>query len=92
MTAEKFATEIRRAYDNYMRQYGRQNEWAGLAAIMERVDLSVEQLTEGIRYLLKHDSDFNVVPESAQWVMRPIDHACAVWIGDQWKHNITWGA
>jgi len=88
MDAKRAAAEIKRAYE--VSQTVSRREWVSLAEIAERVDLSTEQMTEGIRHLMRNEPGFNAIPESNQRMLTPIQHATAVRIGGQDKHHITW--
>lgn len=85
-TTEQAASQIKRVYQNNRRT----GEWMALAAVAERLDLSPEMMTAAIRHLMLTEKYFNCTPESNQKMLTDADHAAAVWIGCQWKHNICW--
>ncbi len=93
MTAEQAAAEIRRAYNVYALQYGRDHNdgWMSVGTLAERVDLTHDQLTAGIRHLARTDHHFEVAPQSYAGLRTALDDEYAVWVGGQWKHIFAWG-
>lgn len=89
ITAERAANEIRRAYGTYTTQHG-QGEWMMIADIATRVDLTKDEIHAGLRHLKATDRRFNLIPESNQKVLLPVEREYAVWYGNQWKHLISW--
>ncbi|MEU7591187.1 hypothetical protein AB0A95_33445 [Micromonospora sp. NPDC049230] len=89
MTPKKAAVEIRRAYGTYTTQHG-QGEWIFISDIADRVDLTREEIHAGIRHLKATDQRFNLIPESNQKVLRPIEREYAIQYGNQAKHLISW--
>ena len=91
ITAEEAATEIRRAYQTCVTQKAGANPWMAIAQIAERVDLTKEEITAGVLHLNQTDDTFHAVPESNQKTLTSADREAALWIGNQWKHLISWG-
>lgn len=89
MTTEKAATEIRRAYQTYRTLPGT-NEWMMIAEIVDRVDLTKDEITAAIRHLNRTDQRFHVIPESNQKSLTRKQRAAEVIIGNQRKHLIGW--
>lgn len=89
MTTEKAANEIRRAYETYRTQPGT-NEWMMIAEIVDRVDLTKDEITAAIGHLNRTDRDFHVIPESNQKALTERERAAEVIIGNQRKHLISW--
>jgi hypothetical protein len=85
MQIAKVTTEIKRAYETYTTQHGNPGGWMSISEIFNRADLTMEQVTEGIRHLSRHEG-FIAVPESNQKALTVEQRACAVWIGGQHKH------
>lgn len=87
MQIAKVTTEIKRAYETYTTQHGNPGGWMSISEIFNRADLTMEQVTEGIRHLSRHEG-FIAVPESNQKALTAEQRAGAVWIGGQHKHLI----
>jgi hypothetical protein len=91
-TAEQAATEIRRAYNTRVAQYGRDHNdgWIPVGELVLRVDHNHDQLTAGIRHLVRSDRQFTAAPQSYTGLRTPLDDEYAVWVGGQWKHTVAW--
>ena len=87
MTAEQAATQIQQAYRTEMRQQGTTGEWVKVTSLMERLDLTVAQMTAGARHLARQGG-WVIAPTSNQKTLTEADHRYALWIGGQWKHVI----
>ncbi|MEU7978267.1 hypothetical protein AB0B63_07015 [Micromonospora sp. NPDC049081] len=92
MTAERAATEIRRAYNTWTSQYGHDHNdgWMPVGTLAERVDLTHEQITDGVLHLARTDRQFDTSPQSYAGLRTALDDEYAVWVGGQWKHLLTW--
>ncbi len=88
MTPEKAANEIRRAYN--ATAYGRPNKWMGLALLEEMVDLTKEEITEGVLHLERTEVNFLACPESNQKALTERDREAEIIIGNQRQHLIGW--
>lgn len=88
MTAERAANEIKRAYE--VTRAVRSSEWMGMTRLAGMVDLTKDELTEGVRHLMRNDDRFNVVPESNQKTLTAADRRNALHIGCQDLHLICW--
>ncbi|BAL87207.1 hypothetical protein AMIS_19870 [Actinoplanes missouriensis 431] len=88
ITAEQAAIQIKQAYATEMRQRGEQSGWVTVVALMNRLDLTVEQMAAGARHLARQGG-WAVAPTSNQKTLTDLDRACALWIGGQWKHVIS---
>ncbi|MEU4558426.1 hypothetical protein AB0F72_08550 [Actinoplanes sp. NPDC023936] len=87
ITAEQAATQIEQAYRTEITQRGQQG-WVTVVALMNRLDLTVDQMTAGAR-LLARKGGWAVAPTSNQKALSDLDRASALWIGGQWKHVIS---
>lgn len=85
MTAEKAATEIRRAYGP-----GRRGEWMTVTALTHRLDLTIDEITAGVLHLLAHDDAFEVMPESNQKILTAEDRGNRIWFAGDWNDLISW--
>lgn len=85
MTTEKAAEMIRRAYGTTHR-----TGLMMIAKIVDRVDLTQDEITAGIIHLMQTDPRVVVIPESNQKVLTEEERDAAVTIGCQVKHLIGW--
>ncbi len=89
ITTEKATTEIRRAYSTYQTLPGTDG-WMAISELAQRVDLTLDEIHDGIRHLARHANGFSLVPTSNQKTLSSDDHKMAVWFGGQWKHVFAW--
>lgn len=89
ITVERVASEIRRAYQTYRTLPGT-NEWMMISDLVERVDLTQDEIRAGVIHLNRTDRAFHVIPESNQKALTVAQRSAALLIGNQWKHLIGW--
>ncbi len=79
------------AYEAYIaeRPAGTNSPWMSVTILARRVDLSIDEITEGVRHLMRTVPGFVAAPESNQKSLTQADRACALWIGNQDKHLIA---
>ncbi|MFJ8690263.1 hypothetical protein [Micromonospora wenchangensis] len=92
ITAEQAATEIRRAYNTWTAQYGRDHNdgWMSVGTLAERVDLTPQQVADGIRHLAYTDRNFIAADQAYTALRTPADDQYAVRLGGGWRHIFTW--
>lgn len=83
------AKQIRKAYETWTTQYGT-GEWMSVTAITHRTDLTLEEITEGVRHLVRTDDKFYMSGRADQFNLTAEDRANRLWIGNQYQDMICW--
>jgi hypothetical protein len=88
MNAEKIASQIRKTYGATATQ--RNTDWMTMETVLDHLDATVEQIRDGVLWLMANDRQFFATEETNQKALSPIARKYRVIIGGSPVDVMRW--